>query len=90
MARSLKDVVTEYGTVALVVYLVIFVLVLGGFWVAIQAGFRPDGVDEGVGSLLGAYVLTKLTQPFRIAATLLLVPFVAKGYERLRGPRAPR
>ena len=87
--RSLKDMITEYGAVALVVYLTIFALVLAGFWIALQAGFRPAGVDGQAGSLLAAYVLTKLTQPIRIAATLVLVPFVAKGYERLRGPQQP-
>jgi hypothetical protein len=87
--RSLKDMLAEYGAVALVVYLTIFALVLSGFWIAIQAGFRPAGVDRQAGSLLAAYVLTKLTQPFRIAATLVLVPFVARGYERIRGARQP-
>lgn len=74
----------EYGTVALVVYLVIFFLVLLGFWTAIQVGWRPESAAGSVGSFTAAYIATKLTQPLRIGATLLLTPFVAKFVDRLR------
>ena len=87
MRKTLKHVLTEYGAVAVVVYLVIFVAVLGGFWVAIRAGWRPESAAGSVGAFTAAYIATKLTQPLRIAATLFLTPLVAKGYERIRSRR---
>lgn len=102
MRKTLKHVLAEYGGIALTLYLTIFFLVLGGFWLAIQMGFReqlesfirtitfgfvsPSAASGAVGFGL-AYVLTKLTQPLRIALTVVLTPFVARAYERLRGER---
>jgi hypothetical protein len=57
--------------------LVIWLAVLAGFAVAISLGFRDAGMAEGAGVLLSAWVATKLTQPLRIAATLVLTPLVA-------------
>ena len=34
-----------------------------------------------------AYIATKLTQPIRIGATILVTPIIARLYERLRGRR---
>ena len=50
MRRSLKDLLAEYGTVALVVYFTIFFLTLAGFWIAIRAGYRPQSVTGTAGS----------------------------------------
>jgi uncharacterized membrane protein len=80
----MKEIATEYGAVAVVVYLVIFAAVLLGSWAAIHFGWRPKSVGAGLGSFAAAYIATKLTQPLRIAATLALTPLVAKAYERLR------
>ena len=85
MRKTLKHILTEYGAVAAVVYFAIFFAVLGGFWLAIRAGWRPESAAGSVGAFTAAYLATKLTQPLRIAATLLLTPLVAKGYERVRG-----
>jgi hypothetical protein len=85
--KTLQQVLAEYGTTALVVYLVIFFLVLFGFWTAIQLGWQPESAAGSVGSFTAAYIATKLTQPLRIGATLLLTPLVARVFERLR-PRA--
>jgi hypothetical protein len=82
--RTLKEIATEYGAVAVVVYLAIFAAVLLGSWAAIHFGWRPQSVRGGVGTFAAAYIATKLTQPLRIAATLALTPLVAKAYERLR------
>lgn len=88
MRTSVKDLIAEYGRVALVVYLVIFVAVLAGSWAAIRMGWQPEGVSGGVGTLTAAWVATKLTQPLRIGATLALTPLVAKVYEKFGGKRA--
>ena len=85
MAKDTKQLLAEYGTTALVVYLVIFVVVLAGFWFAIRAGWRPESAAGSAGTLAAAYVATKVTQPLRIAGTLVLTPLVAKLYERVRG-----
>ena len=75
----------EYGRIAVVVYLTIFAAVLGGFWMAIRLGWQPANAVGNVGAFTAAYLATKVTQPFRIAATLGVTPLVARVYERVRG-----
>lgn len=95
MRKTLKQIATEYGGVAVVVYLSIFTVVLLGAWAAIHLGWKPQSAGGSVGSFTAAYIATKLTQPLRIAATLALTPVVAKVYERIRpsakigGPESP-
>ena len=84
MRKTLQNVLTEYGTVALVLYLAIFAIVLCGTWIAIRAGWSPTSVSGNAGTFAAAYVVTKLTQPLRIAATVVLTPLLAKGWERMR------
>jgi uncharacterized membrane protein len=83
--KTVQKLLTEYGTVAVVVYFVIFFAVLGAFWLAIRFGWRPSSAAGSVGTFAAAYIATKLTQPLRIAATLVLTPVVAGLYERVRG-----
>lgn len=83
MRRTLKQVMADYGPVALVVYLTLFFAVLFGAWTAIHLGWRPESVAGSAGTFTAAYLATKVTQPLRIAATLALTPFVAKVYERI-------
>lgn len=78
MGRPFKEVLAEYGPIALGVYFAIFFLVLGGAWAAIAFGWQPRGAAAGVGTFAAAYIFTKLTQPVRIAATLALTPIVAR------------
>jgi hypothetical protein len=88
--KTVQKLLAEYGTVAVIVYFVIFFSVLGGFWLAIRFGWRTTSTAGNVGTLAAAYIATKLTQPIRIAATVLATPLVAKIYERVRGkPRVP-
>lgn len=87
MKKTVQHLLTEYGTVAVVVYFAIFFAVLGGFWLGIRFGWRPASAAGNVGTFAAAYVATKLTQPLRIAATLVMTPFIARLYERLRGKR---
>ena len=84
MRKSIKELLAEYGTVALVVYLTIFALTLAAFVLGIRFfGWTPRGAAGSAGVLAAAYIATKVTQPLRIAATVVLTPLVAKGYERL-------
>ena len=85
MKKTVQKLLAEYGTVAVIVYFTIFFAVLGGFWLAIRFGWRPTSAAGNVGTLAAAYIATKVTQPIRIAATLVITPIVAKLYERVRG-----
>ena len=83
MRINFKQLLAEYGRVAIAVYLVIFVATLLGSWMAIRMGWRADGAAGNAGTLAAAYLATKLTQPLRIAATVVLTPLVAKAHERI-------
>jgi hypothetical protein len=85
MRRTLKEIVTEYGAVGVVLYLMIFVLVLGGVWVALRAGWAPKSAGGNAGTFAAAYLITKLTQPLRIGLTIVLTPLVARLFERVTG-----
>jgi hypothetical protein len=74
---KLKRLLEEYGRVAIWTYVVIWLIVLAGFAVAISAGFDVKSRQAGVGVLGAAWVATKLTQPLRIAGTLVLTPAIA-------------
>jgi hypothetical protein len=87
--KTVQTLLAEYGTVAVVVYFVIFFGVLFGFWLAIRFGWRSTSAVGAAGTWAAAYVATKLTQPIRIAATLMVTPVVAKVYARLRGRGEP-
>jgi hypothetical protein len=80
-----RDLVLEYGVIALIVHYVIFALVIVGFWAAMRAGWEPTGAAGSVGTWTAAYVATKVTQPLRIVATIAITPFIAKIYERMTG-----
>ena len=83
----LKSLLSEYGPIALGTYLAIFALVLTSFAVAISMGMEIESATGGVGLFGAAYVATKLTQPFRIAATLVLTPIVARVVRRIAPAR---
>jgi hypothetical protein len=85
--QRLKDLLAEYGRIALVVYLAIFAATWSGFAIAIGAGFDVDSAAGGTGVIGAAWVATKLTQPLRIGATLLATPVVAGVWHRVRGRR---
>jgi len=98
--HDLKDryqgLIEEFGTVAIATYFAIFFATLFGFYVAINLGVEVQGATAGAGKLVSAYVATKLTQPLRIGATLVLTPPVAAVLRRVRprngdrSPEAPR
>lgn len=82
MRRTFKSILADYGPIALGVYLAIFAVVLLGSWVAIRIGWTPESAAGSVGTFTAAYLLTKLTQPLRIGATLVLTPIVARAADR--------
>jgi hypothetical protein len=76
--KRLKELLAEYGKLALYVYLVIFGLVLAGFALAISMGIRVESAAGKAGVWGAAWLATKVTQPLRILATLALTPLVAR------------
>ena len=91
MRKTLKQIAVDFGTVAVVVYLAIFALVLVGFWAGIKFGWSGRSVAANVGAWTAAYLATKVTQPLRIVATVAVTPVVARVYERIfrRGVASP-
>ena len=96
MRKTFKELLAEYGTVAVVVYFTIFFSVWVGAWAAIQrgvdlralagrVGLSPNGTVASLGAWSAAYIFTKLLQPVRIGVTVLLTPLVVRVYERVRG-----
>ena len=87
--QKLKDLLAEYGRMALVTYVAVLLIVFAGFALAIAWGVRVESAAGGTGLLGAAYVATKLTQPIRIAATLALTPIVARVVRRFRRSNVP-
>ena len=88
LLNRFKNLVVEYGVIALVVHYLIFGLTIVGFWAAMRAGWESTSTAGNVGTWTAAYVATKVTQPLRIIATLALTPFLARIYERVTGRSA--
>ena len=84
-----QDLLAEYGTIALVVWFVVFFVEWGVLWWAISAGFEVDGATGQVGTVWAAYAGTQLTKPLRIGLTLFLTPLVARALHRFRPPSHP-
>ena len=90
MRKKLNDLIVEYGVIAVAVYLTSTALVYLGFWLALQFGWRPSGATGNIAFWGTAYIAAKVTQPFRIAGTLLVTPLIARIYERVTGKRLRR
>lgn len=78
LSERLKMLMVDYGSLAIWVYFAIFAIVLVAFVCAIKFGIHVRTHVGTVGTWGAAYVATKLTQPLRIAATLVLTPLVMK------------
>lgn len=86
MRRTLKEIFAEYGAIAVAVYLALFTLVLVGAYFAIQLGWTPGSGAGKAGAWTAAYIITKITQPLRIAATVVLTGFVGRLWRRGQKP----
>lgn len=84
-----EKTVEEYGRVAIGTYFALFFGTWFSFWLAIRTGWSVEGAAGGAGTVGGAYLATKLTQPVRIGATAVLTPLVVKVL-RWRAPAAAR
>jgi hypothetical protein len=86
MKKTLKEVMAEYGAIAVVVYLVLFTVVLIGSYFAIRFGWTAKSTAGNAGTWTAAYIVTKITQPLRIAATVVLAAFIGRIWDRKRKP----
>ena len=86
MRKTLKKVLAEYGAIAVVLYLTIFFAVFIGAYFAIQLGWAPESVAGTAGVWTAAYLITKVTQPLRIASTVVLTTFLGKLWDKRRKP----
>jgi Kef-type K+ transport system membrane component KefB len=82
MRRTLRNILAEYGAIAVVVYLIIFAAVLVGSYFAVRLGWTPGSVAGQAGAWTAAYIVTKLAQPLRIVATVVLTTFIGKLWEK--------
>jgi hypothetical protein len=88
MKERLKTLMTEYGFLAIAVYLSTSVLSMTGFTIAILSldlktlgerfGVQLEGTSGLLGTLGAAWVLTKVIQVPRILITLALTPLIAR------------
>ena len=87
MRKTLKNILAEYGMIAVVVYLALFTIVLVGSYFAIRMGWSPGTTAGQAGAWTAAYIVTKIAQPLRIAATVLITTFLGRLWEnRKRKP----
>jgi len=84
LRERLKDLLVEYGSLALWVYFGLFAVVLVGFVVAIQSGVKVESAAGTAGTLGAAYLATKVTQPLRILGTLVLTPVIVRIVRRVK------
>lgn len=88
MRKTLKNILAEYGAIAVVLYLTIFFVVFVGAYFAIRLGWGPDSIAQNAGAWTAAYIVTKITQPLRIAGTVVLTTFLGRLWEKRRKPNA--
>ncbi len=85
MKERWKELLAEYGRVAVTIYFSLFVAAMIGFSIALSTGLDLGAWTGGkAGTVAAAWVATKITQPLRIIATLALTPLVAKVFRRER------
>lgn len=90
LMERMKALLPEYGEVAVVTYFAIFGLVFAGFTLAIRFSVQTDSAAGWAGTIGAAYGATKLTQPLRILATLLLTPLLARLVRRKKATPPPK
>lgn len=86
MRKTLRNILAEYGAIAVVLYLVIFFGVFIGAYLAIRLGWAPESVAGNAGAWTAAYIVTKITQPLRIAGTVVLTTFLGRIWDKRRKP----
>jgi hypothetical protein len=84
LKERLKLLFAEYGKLAIAVYVVLYALTVAVLLILVQAGFEIEGATEGATAFGAIWFATRLSTPFRIAATLALTPIVSALIKRFR------
>lgn len=84
----LQELLVEYGSVGIVVLLSLSALTYLGFAAAFLVGFDVEGAGETATVLGAAAFGWALTKPVRIPAAIVLTPFVARIWRRVRRNKA--
>jgi hypothetical protein len=79
----------DLGKIGIITYFVIFLGTWAAFAIAISSGFEVEGAAGSAGTIGAAWVATKVTQPIRIGATIVLAPLITAAWNKLRPPKAP-
>ncbi|MEC7240951.1 MAG: hypothetical protein VXW32_06900 [Myxococcota bacterium] len=78
---KIQDLIEEYGKIALVIYLFLWAIVVVSTLGAIALGLTGEKVDGLWAMIVASWVMAKITQVPRIAATLALTPVVSKWWK---------
>lgn len=100
LKARLKQLIDDYGYVALAVYWIIFLSTLAIFYVSLERGvdvgalIERIGLDWGAaaektGTVAVAYAATKILQPLRILLTLALVPPIGTWWKKRKAAQEP-
>lgn len=84
-----RELLEEYGKVAIWTYLAMSLTVFTTFVVLIRAGYTIESATASAGTFGAAYVGLKLTQPFRMLATVAITPPIALFLRRFRREPEP-
>ena len=83
--NKIQDLIEDYGKIALVIYLVLWASVLLATLAAISLGYTGEKVSGDWAMIVATWVMAKVTQIPRIAATVALTPLVAA---KIRKPKS--
>jgi hypothetical protein len=87
MRKTLKNILAEYGAIAVVVYLALFTIVFVGSYFAIRLGWTPGSTVGQAGAWTAAYIVTKIAQPLRIGATVVITTFIGRMWDKRKALR---
>ena len=79
-----KDLLEEYGRVAIWTYIAMSITVFTTFVVMIRFGYTVESATASAGTFGAAYIGLKLTQPFRMLATVAITPPIAVFVRRFK------
>ena len=87
--NKIQGLIEEYGKIALVIYLVLWGLVVVGTIGAIALGLTGKKVDGVWAMIVASWVMAKVTQLPRIAATIAMTPVVSAWLGREKKTATP-
>jgi len=84
-----RDLLEEYGKVAIWTYIAMSATVFTTFVVMIRMGYTVESATASAGTFGAAYIGLKLTQPFRMLATVAITPPIAMFVRRFKAEAEP-